>query len=140
MHEMTIGEVAEYAGLQTSTLRYYESIGLIPPPRRVSGQRRYSPDVLQILAIIQLAKDASFSLDEIKTLFHGFSDNTPLSERWKVLAREKLREIEAVIRHALEMKRLLEEALECESLLLELDESVLGNLRDNDFAEAEASL
>jgi MerR family redox-sensitive transcriptional activator SoxR len=139
MHEMTIGEVAEYAGLQTSTLRYYESIGLISPPRRVSGQRRYSPEVLQILAIIQLAKDASFSLDEIKTLFHGFSDNTPLSERWKALAREKLREIEAVIQHAAEMKRLLEEALECEFLQFELDESVLGNLNGNDFADAEAN-
>ncbi|HLU10628.1 MAG TPA: MerR family transcriptional regulator [Oceanobacillus sp.] len=43
---LTIGEMANMIGVQTSTLRYYESIGILPPPRRVSGRRRYSRDVL----------------------------------------------------------------------------------------------
>lgn len=68
---LTIGEVAQLAGLQTSTLRYYESIGLLNPPRRISGQRRYTREVLQILAVIRLAKEVNFSLPEIRALLHG---------------------------------------------------------------------
>lgn len=121
MDELTIGEVAELMGLHTSTLRYYESIGLLPAPRRVSGQRRYQRDVLQILAVIQLAKDASFTLPEIHALLYGFADNRTTSERWQELAQQKIREINAIIERAEEMKALLEEGLRCDSLLFELD-------------------
>jgi MerR family redox-sensitive transcriptional activator SoxR len=127
---MTIGEVAQRAGLHTSTLRYYESIGLLPPPRRISGQRRYSTDVLQVLAVIQLAKEANFTLEEIYTLLNDSSAQTRPSERWKALAQRKLYEVEQVIAQAEAMKRLLEAAIECEYLLLELDESVLAR-REN---------
>lgn len=127
MAEMTIGEVAEMVGVATSTLRYYESIGLLPPPRRVSGQRRYSADVLPILAIIQLAKDAHFSLDEIQELLHGFPADVSLSERWKIIASRKLREVDEIIRQAQETRALLEEALHCPYLLYELDANTLTN-------------
>ncbi len=123
---LSIGEVARRAGIQTSTLRYYESIGLLPPPKRISGQRRYTTDVLQVLAVIQLAKEASFTLDEIRTLLNDSSTSTRPSERWKALAQHKLHEVERIIEQAQNMKRLLQAAIECESLLLELDESVLA--------------
>ena len=64
--EMSIGEVAEIAEVATSTLRYYEDIGLISATRRVNGRRRYAPEILPVLALIQLAKDSNFTLDEIK--------------------------------------------------------------------------
>ena len=38
---LTIGELARRAGVTTSALRYYEELGLLPAPARVSGQRRY---------------------------------------------------------------------------------------------------
>jgi MerR family transcriptional regulator, redox-sensitive transcriptional activator SoxR len=41
MEELAIGEVARRAGIRPSALRYYESIGLLPAPTRVSGRRRY---------------------------------------------------------------------------------------------------
>jgi MerR family redox-sensitive transcriptional activator SoxR len=128
MDEMTIGEVAQLAGLQTSTLRYYERIGLLPSPKRVNGQRRYAPEVLQILAVIQLAKEVNFSLEEIHTLLYDSSAHTSPSERWRALAQRKQQEVEAIIAQAQEMKRLLDEAIACEYLLLELDESVLTTL------------
>ncbi len=130
MEALTIGEIAHLAGVATSTLRYYEEIGLLPPPKRVSGQRRYSRDVLQVLAVIQLAKDASFTLPEIRALLYGFDNRTP-SERWKALAREKLAEIDAIIARTLEMKALLEEGLRCESLLFELDSIPMLNTPDS---------
>ena len=120
---LTIGEIASLIGVQTSTLRYYESIGILPPPRRVSGQRRYSRDILPVLAVIQLAKEANFSLPEIKALLYG-EGGTP-SERWKRLALEKLEEVNAIITRAQEMKQLLEEALHSDALHYELDKCVL---------------
>jgi MerR family redox-sensitive transcriptional activator SoxR len=120
---LSIGEMASILGVQASTLRYYESIGILPPPRRVSGQRRYSRDMLPLLAVIQLAKEANFSLPEIRALLYG-QGGTP-SERWKRLALEKLEEVNAVISRAQEMKQLLEEALHSDALHFELDMCVL---------------
>jgi MerR family redox-sensitive transcriptional activator SoxR len=121
MEKLTIGEVAEITGVATSTLRYYESIGIIPPPKRASGQRRYDPDVLQILAVVQLGKDVGFSLPEIKQLLYGFPEDMSPSARWRSLAQRKIAEIDQIIASATNMKRLLEAGLACEYLQLELD-------------------
>ncbi len=119
---LTIGEVASSAGVEPSTLRYYESIGLLPAPRRQSGRRCYSPDILPILAVIKLAKDVNFSLEEIRELLYGQPlDNTSLADRWRNLAHRKLHEVNALIERATEMKHLLEDGLACDALQFELD-------------------
>lgn len=119
--EMTIGEVAEIAGVATSTLRYYEDIGLISPHRRVSKQRRYLPNILPTLALIQLAKDANFTLDEIKELIYDFPSEMPVSKRWQIIAARKIEEIKAAIREAQSTQALLEESLDCPYLHFEMD-------------------
>ena len=116
---MTIGEVARRAGVRPSALRYYESVGVLPAPRRVSGRRRYEGEVLELLAVVRIAQHAGFTMSEIRTLLHGFSADTPPSARWRTLAREKLPEVEALIERALGMKRLLERGLRCDCLRLE---------------------
>jgi MerR family redox-sensitive transcriptional activator SoxR len=119
MDQMTIGEVAKKAGIAASTLRYYESIGLLEPDNRVGGQRRYKPHVLERLQIIHVAKQAGFTLSEIGTLMSGFSSAEPPSERWKVMAQKKIAEVDALIEKAQGMKRLLMEGLECDCLRLD---------------------
>ncbi len=119
---LTIGEVAAMAGVQASTLRYYESIGLLPKAKRVSGQRRYQTDILPIMAVIQMAKEAGFSLPEIQTLLYSQTDGEVLSQRWQALAVAKIRELEVVINRAQDMKALLEEALNSHALQFELDQ------------------
>ena len=120
MEEMTIGEVARRAGVRTSALRYYESVGLLPEPRRVyGGHRRYDESVLEILNVLRMAQQAGFSIAEMHVLVTGFPSGTPASERWQVLAQKKLVEVEAVIVHAQQTKRLLEGLLECECVRLE---------------------
>lgn len=118
---MSIGEVAEIAGVATSTLRYYEDIGLISPPLRVNGRRQYEEDVLSILALIQLAKDSQFTLDEIKELLYDFPADVPISDRWQIIAERKILEIEIAIQQAQETKALLQESVACEFLHFELD-------------------
>src|SRR5690242_10673684 len=118
--ELTIGEVARQAKLRPSALRYYESVGLLPAPRRASGQRRYDHTVLQRLTVIQLAQEAGFTVAEIKTLFFSFPPDTPASERWQVLAQAKLAQVNALIQKAEATKRLLEEGLlQCRCLTLD---------------------
>ncbi len=114
--KFTIGEVARRAGVRTSTLRFYEDAGLLTPPERVSGSRRYDPDALRQLRAIQMAQDAGFTLSEIKTLLHGFDEGTPASARWRELAQRKLVEVEQLIAKAQGMKRLLEAGLSCDCL------------------------
>jgi MerR family redox-sensitive transcriptional activator SoxR len=88
-----IGEVARRAGVRPSKLRYYEGIGMLPSPERANGRRRYDAEVLDRLAIVRVAQLAGFTLSEVRTLLDGFSEDTPPSERWRVLAREKLPEV-----------------------------------------------
>ena len=77
--ELTIGEVARRAGVATSSIRYYESIGLLPEPDRLHGQRRYDSDVLGRLAFIDVAQSAGFKLGEIKQLVGGIDDGDAMA-------------------------------------------------------------
>ena len=113
MAELTIGEVARRAGIRPSALRYYESVGLLPAPRRVGGQRRYGAAVLDQLAVIRLAQQAGFTVVEIRTLLHGFTADTPPPARWRALAERKLVEVDRLLRRVQLMKRLLEASLDC---------------------------
>lgn len=111
---LTIGEAAGRAGVRPSALRYYERIGLLPAPRRVNGRRRYEADIVRVLAVIRLAKQAGFTVAETRTLLHGFSARTPPSTRWRTLARRKLVEMDALIARAARMKQVLDTVLRCE--------------------------
>jgi MerR family redox-sensitive transcriptional activator SoxR len=110
--DLRIGEVAERAGVNTSLIRYYERIGLLPAPERVSGQRRYDHAVLRRLAVIDVAQRAGLSLDEIRSLLEIGTD--PLSTRLQDLAQRKLPEIEALIDRAERVRAWLTAATGCE--------------------------
>ena len=117
--KMTIGEVSRKIGIASSALRYYEEVGILPPPARERGQRRYGDDVLQRLTVVKMAQDAGFSIVEIRTLFHGFPEATPASDRWHDLARRKLVDVDALIERLLVMRTVLNESLACRCLTLD---------------------
>ena len=112
MDELTIGEVARRSGVRATTIRYYESISVLPSPRRANGRRRYDPAILERLAFIGVAQRLGFSLAEIGLLF-AQSEQAPLSERWQALAREKLADVDRLLRHAREVRLLLLGGLRC---------------------------
>lgn len=109
----SIGEVAAEAGLAASSIRYYESVGVLPEPERVSGQRRYGPDAVQKLTVIKVAQQAGFSLAEITELIVESGQDQP-SERLQALARGKMADMEALIARAEAMKLWLEAASHCD--------------------------
>ena len=103
---LLIGELAERAGLAPSAIRYYESIGLLPEPYRVSGQRRYGEETLKRLEFIAVAQQAGFTLREITELSDGFDVRR--------LAEQKLPEVKAELKRARERQRWLEAASACD--------------------------
>jgi MerR family redox-sensitive transcriptional activator SoxR len=120
MISLSIGELARQTGLHTSAIRYYEEIGLMPPPERIGGWRIYEPGSIDRLEVIRTARDMGFSLEEIRLLLDGFPTATMPSERWRTLAEQKHAEIEAVIARATALKDLLEAGLQCTCEEIEL--------------------
>jgi MerR family redox-sensitive transcriptional activator SoxR len=108
--------MAKLAGVATSRIRYYESVGVLPEPERVSGRRRYTPEVLRRLATIDVAQQVGFTLDEIRELLDA--DGEPAHARVRRLAERKLPDIDALIQRATTIRRWLEmtSTCECESL------------------------
>ena len=111
--ELTIGEVARRAGIATSSIRYYERVGLLPPAERVNGQRRYDTAVLGKLGFIGVAQSAGFKLREIKDLIDGVDSADGMAEQMRSLSARKLDEVEALLEQTKAMKGWLEVAKEC---------------------------
>jgi MerR family redox-sensitive transcriptional activator SoxR len=112
-HELSIGEVAARSGIEASAIRYYESLGLLPRPARVGGKRRYGADVLDRLSLIALAKEAGFTIKEVKQLVSGFAPDSGPAERWRVLANRKLAELDDAAVRLRRMRKVLRIALKC---------------------------
>jgi MerR family redox-sensitive transcriptional activator SoxR len=117
--DMSIGQIARRAGTATSAIRYYEEIGLLPPPARVNGRRRYDAGALQRLRVIEHAQRAGFTLGEIRELFFGFAVGTHPNARWEALARRKLAEFDAQLARIQAMQGLLRDGLRCGCLTME---------------------
>jgi len=109
-----IGELAERSGKRPSQIRYYEQIGLLPEPVRISGQRRYDQSTVRMLAAIDVAQRAGLSLAEIGTLLGASPDDPAAVERLRDLAVRKLPEVVALIERTELVRGWLEAATRCE--------------------------
>ena len=117
---LTIGKLADRFGLNTSAIRYYERVGVLPEPARESGQRRYGPDTVRRLEVLEVAKRAGFSLDETRVLLRSAEAGTPAFEALRDLAARKLPEVEALITRAQEMRAWLLTATDCSCTSLDV--------------------
>jgi DNA-binding transcriptional MerR regulator len=107
---LTIGELAKRTGVATSALRYYEELGLLPAPGRVSGQRRYPKSAVGLVGVILLLRDVGFSLRESKALL---ASRTQAGEGWRSLAHRKLANLDDQIAKAQTAKEAITHALHC---------------------------
>jgi MerR family redox-sensitive transcriptional activator SoxR len=110
---LTIGQVARRAGVKASAIRFYEQQGVLPEPMRVGGQRRYTEDAVRRLGIIDVAKQAGFSLDEARLLLTSADAGAPASAQLRQLSQRKLPELDALIERAEAMRRWLTVATGC---------------------------
>ena len=116
---LSITEVGETTGLQSSALRYYEKAGLIKPSGRAGGRRQYRSDVLQRLAVVSLLQEVGFTIGEIAELV-----NQRAKHRWRSLAEDKLVEIDDHLDRVAAARELLTAALACDCASLESCELV----------------
>jgi Cu(I)-responsive transcriptional regulator len=69
MGALTIGRLAKATGTAVETIRYYEKIGLLPPPPRTEGNyRSYGNAELQRLSFIRRSRDLGFSIEQVRAL------------------------------------------------------------------------
>lgn len=116
---MTIGELSEQTGLPASTIRYWEQIGVLPKPPRLSGQRRYSPSAVDALAALQLAQACGFTLREMRYFVQGFQPAVAVSRRWREMADGKRTALDAQITRLKAMRKLLDRVSQCQCAGLE---------------------
>ena len=119
---LSITEVGEATGLQSSALRYYEKAGLIRPEARLGGRRHYDRSVLHRLAVIALLQEAGFTIGEIAQIL----EHRGRGKRWRSLAEGKLQEIEIHLERINAARELLTAALNCGCSGLESCEMVTG--------------
>jgi len=105
--ELTIGEVARRTGVATSALRYWEDLGLLDPPDRVSGQRRYTEAAVTRVGVLLLLRDAGFSLAEQKAVIGARGDE------WRRLHRRKIAELDEQIQKIQLAREAISHGLEC---------------------------
>lgn len=95
---MKIGELASATTTKVETVRYYENIGLLPPPARTSGNyRSYGNEHLARLSFIRRARDLGFTLEAVRELLTLSDDKGQSCEAVDGIARTHLTEIDRKI-------------------------------------------
>jgi MerR family copper efflux transcriptional regulator len=117
---MNIGTAAARAGVPAKTIRYYESIGLIPRATRTNGNYRdYDDNDLQTLRFIQRARRLGFSVKDVSSLLTLWRDRRRASADVKRLAEG----------HIVEIDRRMEELRTMRNTLVHLVERCHGDAR-----------
>jgi MerR family copper efflux transcriptional regulator len=111
---LSIGQVARRAGVGVETVRFYEREGLLEePPRRASGYRQYSEQVVTRLRFIKRSQRLGFSLKEITELLQLRVDAQTSCEEVKLRTEAKLVEVEGKL---VELQRMRHALLQVHSL------------------------
>ncbi|MDF3074313.1 MAG: Cu(I)-responsive transcriptional regulator [Alphaproteobacteria bacterium] len=105
---MNIGEVAKRAGLNSRTIRFYESIGLVSQPDRArSGYRDYAEKDVHQLRFVASARALGFSVEEIRQLLALYDDRARSSSDVKRLVLHHVEEIDRKLQELAAMRRTL---------------------------------
>ena len=125
---ISIGQLASKSEVNASTLRYYESVGLLPIPQRINGQRRYDDTLIDRISFIKIAQQTGFTIQEIALLLEGFKSTESITEQWERMAEQKRRELEQRKNQIQSMIQILENGLQCKCLTWsECLEEINGN-------------
>jgi DNA-binding transcriptional MerR regulator len=107
---MRIGIAAELAGTNTPTIRYYESIDLLPRAlRQDKGQRVYSADDVHRLIFIRRCREFGFSIEQVRSLVEVSSDASRSCQEIREIAEAHLTTIRAKLAELQELERSMHE-------------------------------
>jgi len=109
----TISQLARVADVPTTTVRYYERIGLVEPEDRSTGNYRlYSDESLGKLKFIRAAQAIGFTLEDVKSLLGSDDNRSPACGDVQTLIEDRLADIEDRLKDLRQVKRVLKSALE----------------------------
>ncbi len=129
---MTIGKLAQRAGVGVETIRFYERKGLIETPlRTASGYRQYSEAVVRRLQFIRRAKELGFTLNEIMELLSLKTSAGVTCASVKQKAEKKIADIDGKLRSLRRMKRALVDLTQTCNGDSSLDECPILNAMDD---------
>ena len=107
---MTIGQLAKAAGVNVTTVRFYERRGLIPEPERTtSGYRQYASDMAIHIRFIKNAQELGFTLKEISALLDLQADTTTGCKTIKSRAAHKIEIVDNKIKALRKVKKALQQ-------------------------------
>ena len=110
---LTIGHLARRAEVATSTVRYYERIRLLTPPRRTeSNYRLYTGDTVERLRFIRAAQVAGLTLADIRTLLAYRDGETAPCAEVQTLLESRLAQVEDSLRELRHVRRVLRSFLD----------------------------
>ena len=129
---MKIGSVAEAAGVEVSTVRYYERRGLLAePPRTASGYRQYDEAVIDRIRFVRQAQDLGFTLEEIEELLALRVEDPSSCGLVEEATRAKLRSVDAKVRELSRLRGVLARLVRsCEARETTEECPVLGMLEE----------
>jgi len=119
---MVIHELTHLTGVPAKTIRYYESIGLVPRPTRAENNyRQYTPADVERLRFIASARSLGFSLDDISEILTARDDGIAPCQRILDTIAQRLNEIDRRIADLLRLRDSLKQ-LHSEGAILPLDD------------------
>lgn len=108
----TISQLARAAGVPTSTIRYYERVGLVQLAKRADNNYRvYTEDTLQVIQFIRAAQSAGFTLDDIRALLTLHNGDTAVCKDVQPLIEKRLDDVSQRIKEMRHIQRLLKSFL-----------------------------
>ena len=108
---MTIGQVAKATGVSASAIRFYESCGILPRPRRKSGIRDYDASIVEQLKILRFYRGTGISIESLTSMFS--TNVSARRENRHVIVQRRIVELDDFIKQARAMKRELQRSEAC---------------------------
>ena len=106
---LTRGELATRAECNIETIRYYEQVGLLPPPpRSAGGHRLYGRDLIKRLIFVRRSRDLGFTIEEIRGLLSLVDGRKYTCAEIEALATRHSGEIQQKIKDLRKLKNVLE--------------------------------
>jgi DNA-binding transcriptional MerR regulator len=114
--EISIGELSRRSSVKVSTIRFYESIDLVPPPARTDGkQRRYGAEAVKRLNFIRHARELGFEVEAIRQLLDTARDPARACGEAHEITRRHLAEVNDKIERLTALRDELEAMLTCDT-------------------------
>ena len=117
---LSIGDAARRSGVATSTLRFYESRGLIQSIRVSGNHRRYNRAMLRKVSIIRVAQTLGLSLNEISNAFKSLPDQRTLTRAdWIRLSKTWGKQLDQRIAELQDLRDKLDGCIGCGCLSMQ---------------------